>query len=95
MFCTATNAPFVVTEIVQVLLYYLQHPPISFAELKRNMLYFSTDGNHNEFPPPADQSPRERRLWSKNNDWTEKVGRVLLPMALEETESSEANILQR
>uniref|UniRef100_A0A673B8V0 ABR activator of RhoGEF and GTPase n=1 Tax=Sphaeramia orbicularis TaxID=375764 RepID=A0A673B8V0_9TELE len=29
---------------VQVLLYYLQHPPISFAELKRNTLYFSTDG---------------------------------------------------
>ncbi|KAM9498745.1 active breakpoint cluster region-related protein-like isoform 1-T1 [Salvelinus alpinus] len=28
---------------VQVLLYYLQHPPISFAELKRNTLYFSTD----------------------------------------------------
>ncbi|XP_076025175.1 active breakpoint cluster region-related protein isoform X3 [Genypterus blacodes] len=29
---------------VQVLLYYLQHPPISLAELKRNTLYFSTDG---------------------------------------------------
>ncbi|PWA23034.1 hypothetical protein CCH79_00002154, partial [Gambusia affinis] len=29
--------------MVQVLLYYLQHPPISFAELKRNTLYFSTD----------------------------------------------------
>ncbi|NXF11968.1 ABR protein, partial [Smithornis capensis] len=28
---------------VQVLLYYLQHPPISFTELKRNTLYFSTD----------------------------------------------------
>uniref|UniRef100_A0A8C4HZ61 Active breakpoint cluster region-related protein n=1 Tax=Dicentrarchus labrax TaxID=13489 RepID=A0A8C4HZ61_DICLA len=28
---------------VQVLLYYLQHPPITFAELKRNTLYFSTD----------------------------------------------------
>ncbi|KAJ7308785.1 hypothetical protein JRQ81_008050 [Phrynocephalus forsythii] len=28
---------------VQVLLYYLQHAPISFAELKRNTLYFSTD----------------------------------------------------
>uniref|UniRef100_A0A8B9KH81 ABR activator of RhoGEF and GTPase n=1 Tax=Astyanax mexicanus TaxID=7994 RepID=A0A8B9KH81_ASTMX len=28
---------------VQVLLYYLQHPPISIAELKRNTLYFSTD----------------------------------------------------
>uniref|UniRef100_A0A672KUW6 ABR activator of RhoGEF and GTPase n=2 Tax=Sinocyclocheilus grahami TaxID=75366 RepID=A0A672KUW6_SINGR len=28
---------------VQVLLYYLQHPPISFAELKKNTLYFSTD----------------------------------------------------
>uniref|UniRef100_A0A4W4ENZ1 Active breakpoint cluster region-related protein n=1 Tax=Electrophorus electricus TaxID=8005 RepID=A0A4W4ENZ1_ELEEL len=28
---------------VQVLLYYLQHSPISFAELKRNTLYFSTD----------------------------------------------------
>ncbi|XP_060612851.2 active breakpoint cluster region-related protein isoform X4 [Anolis sagrei] len=28
---------------VQVLLYYLQHPPLSFAELKRNLLYFSTD----------------------------------------------------
>ncbi|XP_037603988.1 active breakpoint cluster region-related protein isoform X2 [Sebastes umbrosus] len=28
---------------VQVLLYYLQHPPISFAELKRNTLYYSTD----------------------------------------------------
>ncbi|XP_068457556.1 active breakpoint cluster region-related protein isoform X1 [Clinocottus analis] len=28
---------------VQVLLYYLQHPPIFFAELKRNTLYFSTD----------------------------------------------------
>ncbi|XP_033833757.1 active breakpoint cluster region-related protein isoform X2 [Periophthalmus magnuspinnatus] len=28
---------------VQVLLYYLQHPPISFSELKRNTLYFSTD----------------------------------------------------
>uniref|UniRef100_A0A3Q4H0E7 ABR activator of RhoGEF and GTPase n=1 Tax=Neolamprologus brichardi TaxID=32507 RepID=A0A3Q4H0E7_NEOBR len=28
---------------VQVLLYYLQHPPISYAELKRNTLYFSTD----------------------------------------------------
>lgn len=28
---------------VQVLLYYLQHPPISFQELKRNTLYFSTD----------------------------------------------------
>uniref|UniRef100_A0A670KJU7 Active breakpoint cluster region-related protein n=1 Tax=Podarcis muralis TaxID=64176 RepID=A0A670KJU7_PODMU len=28
---------------VQVLLYYLQHTPISFAELKRNALYFSTD----------------------------------------------------
>ncbi|XP_063002519.1 active breakpoint cluster region-related protein isoform X3 [Elgaria multicarinata webbii] len=28
---------------VQVLLYYLQHAPISFAELKRNALYFSTD----------------------------------------------------
>ncbi|XP_061461217.1 active breakpoint cluster region-related protein isoform X2 [Rhineura floridana] len=28
---------------VQVLLYYLQHLPISFAELKRNTLYFSTD----------------------------------------------------
>ncbi|CAL8266733.1 unnamed protein product [Merluccius merluccius] len=28
---------------VQVLLYYLQHPPISAAELKRNTLYFSTD----------------------------------------------------
>ncbi|XP_037056506.1 active breakpoint cluster region-related protein isoform X1 [Peromyscus leucopus] len=28
---------------VQVLLYYLHHPPISFAELKRNTLYFSTD----------------------------------------------------
>ena len=28
---------------VQVLLYYLQHPPISFAELKRNTLYFATD----------------------------------------------------
>ncbi|XP_056267391.1 active breakpoint cluster region-related protein isoform X1 [Pseudoliparis swirei] len=28
---------------VQVLLYYLQHPPISFAELKRNTLFFSTD----------------------------------------------------
>ncbi|KAM9788229.1 active breakpoint cluster region-related protein isoform 1-T1 [Neosynchiropus ocellatus] len=26
---------------VQVLLYYLQHPPISFAELKRNTLYIS------------------------------------------------------
>ncbi|XP_063060187.1 active breakpoint cluster region-related protein isoform X1 [Engraulis encrasicolus] len=28
---------------VQVLLYYLQHQPISFSELKRNTLYFSTD----------------------------------------------------
>ncbi|XP_035034130.2 active breakpoint cluster region-related protein isoform X1 [Hippoglossus stenolepis] len=28
---------------VQVLLYYLQHPTITFAELKRNTLYFSTD----------------------------------------------------
>ncbi|KAG2459676.1 ABR protein, partial [Polypterus senegalus] len=28
---------------VQVLLYYLQHPPISITELKRNTLYFSTD----------------------------------------------------
>ncbi|XP_067421973.1 active breakpoint cluster region-related protein isoform X2 [Emydura macquarii macquarii] len=28
---------------VQVLLYYLQHPPISYTELKRNTLYFSTD----------------------------------------------------
>ncbi|XP_030041975.1 active breakpoint cluster region-related protein isoform X2 [Microcaecilia unicolor] len=28
---------------VQVLLYYLQHPPISFSELKRNTLYFTTD----------------------------------------------------
>ncbi|XP_015277547.1 PREDICTED: active breakpoint cluster region-related protein isoform X2 [Gekko japonicus] len=28
---------------VQVLLYYLQHSPITFAELKRNTLYFSTD----------------------------------------------------
>lgn len=28
---------------VQVLLYYLQHPPISFSELKRNTLYYSTD----------------------------------------------------
>uniref|UniRef100_W5M7B3 ABR activator of RhoGEF and GTPase n=1 Tax=Lepisosteus oculatus TaxID=7918 RepID=W5M7B3_LEPOC len=28
---------------VQVLLYYLQHPPISISELKRNTLYFSTD----------------------------------------------------
>ncbi|XP_072834749.2 active breakpoint cluster region-related protein isoform X2 [Pogona vitticeps] len=28
---------------VQVLLYYLQHAPITFAELKRNALYFSTD----------------------------------------------------
>nr|XP_034994729.1 active breakpoint cluster region-related protein isoform X1 [Zootoca vivipara] len=28
---------------VQVLLYYLQHTPMSFAELKRNTLYFSTD----------------------------------------------------
>ncbi|XP_031427405.1 active breakpoint cluster region-related protein isoform X3 [Clupea harengus] len=28
---------------VQVLLYYLQHPPITFTELKRNTLYFSTD----------------------------------------------------
>ncbi|XP_069082377.1 active breakpoint cluster region-related protein isoform X2 [Pleurodeles waltl] len=28
---------------VQVLLYYLQHQPISFTELKRNTLYFSTD----------------------------------------------------
>ncbi|XP_036381709.1 active breakpoint cluster region-related protein isoform X2 [Megalops cyprinoides] len=28
---------------VQVLLYYLQHNPISFTELKRNTLYFSTD----------------------------------------------------
>ncbi|KAJ6657262.1 hypothetical protein lerEdw1_002629 [Lerista edwardsae] len=28
---------------VQVLLYYLQHLPISFAELKRNAPYFSTD----------------------------------------------------
>uniref|UniRef100_A0A8C8SB02 Active breakpoint cluster region-related protein n=1 Tax=Pelusios castaneus TaxID=367368 RepID=A0A8C8SB02_9SAUR len=28
---------------VQVLLYYLQHPPILYAELKRNTLYFSTD----------------------------------------------------
>ncbi|KAL0994423.1 hypothetical protein UPYG_G00122010 [Umbra pygmaea] len=28
---------------VQVLLYYLQHAPISFTELKRNTLYFSTD----------------------------------------------------
>ncbi|NWR19365.1 ABR protein, partial [Emberiza fucata] len=28
---------------VQVLLYYLQHPPISYSELKRNTLYFSTD----------------------------------------------------
>ncbi|XP_012726697.2 active breakpoint cluster region-related protein isoform X1 [Fundulus heteroclitus] len=28
---------------VQVLLYYLQHPPISFAQLKQNTLYFSTD----------------------------------------------------
>lgn len=32
-----------VSSQVQVLLYYLQHPPISFAELKRNTLYFSTD----------------------------------------------------
>ncbi|XP_074467955.1 active breakpoint cluster region-related protein isoform X1 [Sebastes fasciatus] len=31
------------TTLVQVLLYYLQHPPISFAELKRNTLYYSTD----------------------------------------------------
>ncbi|XP_029467112.1 active breakpoint cluster region-related protein isoform X2 [Rhinatrema bivittatum] len=28
---------------VQVLLYYLQHPPITFSELKRNTLYFTTD----------------------------------------------------
>ncbi|XP_069471334.1 active breakpoint cluster region-related protein isoform X1 [Ambystoma mexicanum] len=28
---------------VQVLLYYLQHQPITFTELKRNTLYFSTD----------------------------------------------------
>uniref|UniRef100_A0A6I8QKK4 Active breakpoint cluster region-related protein n=1 Tax=Xenopus tropicalis TaxID=8364 RepID=A0A6I8QKK4_XENTR len=28
---------------VQVLLYYLQHPPISFSELKRSTLYYSTD----------------------------------------------------
>ncbi|XP_028838595.1 active breakpoint cluster region-related protein isoform X1 [Denticeps clupeoides] len=28
---------------VQVLLYYLQHQPISFSELKKNTLYFSTD----------------------------------------------------
>ncbi|KAM4699204.1 active breakpoint cluster region-related protein isoform 6-T6 [Discoglossus pictus] len=28
---------------VQVLLYYLQHPPIIFSELKRNTLYYSTD----------------------------------------------------
>ncbi|MGH0136384.1 UNVERIFIED_CONTAM: hypothetical protein FKN15_040816 [Acipenser sinensis] len=28
---------------VQVLLYYLQHAPISIAELKRNTLYYSTD----------------------------------------------------
>lgn len=28
---------------VQVLLYYLQHPPVSITELKRNTLYFSTD----------------------------------------------------
>ncbi|XP_048449513.1 active breakpoint cluster region-related protein-like [Rhincodon typus] len=28
---------------VQVLLYYLQHPPISITELKRNILYYSTD----------------------------------------------------
>uniref|UniRef100_A0A8C5QIN1 Active breakpoint cluster region-related protein n=1 Tax=Leptobrachium leishanense TaxID=445787 RepID=A0A8C5QIN1_9ANUR len=28
---------------VQVLLYYMQHPPISFSELKRNTLYYSTD----------------------------------------------------
>ncbi|XP_017268089.1 active breakpoint cluster region-related protein isoform X2 [Kryptolebias marmoratus] len=28
---------------VQVLLYYLQHSPITFDELKRNTLYFSTD----------------------------------------------------
>ncbi|XP_041053269.1 active breakpoint cluster region-related protein isoform X3 [Carcharodon carcharias] len=28
---------------VQVLLYYLQHPPLSITELKRNTLYYSTD----------------------------------------------------
>ncbi|XP_072273786.1 active breakpoint cluster region-related protein [Pyxicephalus adspersus] len=28
---------------VQVLLYYLQHQPITFSELKRNTLYYSTD----------------------------------------------------
>ncbi|KAI1893556.1 hypothetical protein AGOR_G00124940 [Albula goreensis] len=28
---------------VQVLLYYLQHPPVSFSELKRNTIYFSAD----------------------------------------------------
>ncbi|XP_072326253.1 active breakpoint cluster region-related protein [Scyliorhinus torazame] len=28
---------------VQVLLYYLQHPPVSISELKRNTLYYSTD----------------------------------------------------
>ncbi|MEE6468525.1 hypothetical protein FKM82_008306 [Ascaphus truei] len=28
---------------VQVLLYYMQHPPITFSELKRNTLYYTTD----------------------------------------------------
>lgn len=37
------NLSLLVSPQVQVLLYYLQHPPISFAELKRNTLYFSTD----------------------------------------------------
>lgn len=43
---TRTRTPASVSPVspqVQVLLYYLQHPPISFAELKRNTLYFSTD----------------------------------------------------
>lgn len=37
------NPPPICLPQVQVLLYYLQHPPISFTELKRNTLYFSTD----------------------------------------------------
>lgn len=38
-----STSAYPVSPQVQVLLYYLQHPPISFAELKRNTLYFSTD----------------------------------------------------
>lgn len=37
------RVPCCISPQVQVLLYYLQHSPISFAELKRNTLYFSTD----------------------------------------------------